>query len=118
MVFPVVMSKYESWTKEDWGLKNWCFQTVVLEKSPKNPLDSKDIKSVNLKGDQPWIFTGRTDTEAEAPILWPANAKGWFIGKDPNAGKDWGQKEKRASEDEMSGYNKYEPGQTPRNGEG
>ena len=81
-------------------------------------MDGKDMKPVNLKGDQPQIFTGRTDIEAEAPILWPPNVKSRLIGKDPDAGKDWGQKEKRASEDEMSGYNKYEPGLTPGDGEG
>ena len=81
-------------------------------------MDGKDMKAVNLKGDQPRIFTGRTDIEAEAPILWPPYVKSRLIGKDPDAVKDWGQKEKRVSEDEMSGYNKYEPGQTPGDGEG
>jgi len=81
-------------------------------------LDGKDMKAVNLKGDQPQIFTGRTDIEAEAPILWPPYVKSRLIGKDPDAGKDWGQKEKRVSEDELSGYNKYEPRQTPGDGEG
>ena len=73
--------------KEDWAPKNWCFQIVVLEKTLDCPLDSKEIKPVNPKGNQPWIFIGRTDAEAEAPILWPPDAKNWFIWKDPDAGK-------------------------------
>ena len=85
--------------KEGWAPKNWCFQTVVLEKTLESPLDSKEIKSVNPKGNQPWIFIGRTD--AEAPILWPPDSKSRLIGKDPDAKKDWGQEEKRATEDEM-----------------
>ena len=86
--------------KEGWVLKNWCFQTVVLEKTLESPLDSKEIKPVNLKGNQPWIFMRRTNDEAEAPILWPPDAKSWLIGKDPDAGKDWGQ-EKGVTENEM-----------------
>ena len=89
--------------KEGWAPKNW-FQTVMLEKTLESPLDSKEIKSVNPKGNQPWIFTGRTDAEAEAPILWSPDAKSWLTGKDPDAGKDWGQEEKRATEDEMIGW--------------
>ena len=85
--------------KESWVSKNWCFWTVVLEKTLESPLDSKEIKQVNLKGNQLWIFIGRTD--AEAPILWSPDAKSWFIGKDPDAGKDWGQEEKGMTEDEM-----------------
>ena len=85
--------------KEGWALKSWCFQTVVLEKTLENPLDSKEIKSVNPKGNQPWIFIGRTD--AEVPILWPSDAKRWLIGKDSDAGKDWGQEEKGVTVDEM-----------------
>ena len=80
--------------EESWALKNWCFQTVVLEKTLESPLDSKEIKPVNPKGNQPWIVIGRTDAEAEAPILWPLDAKNWPIWKDPDTGKDWGQKEK------------------------
>ena len=80
--------------KESWVLKNWCFWTVVLEKTLESPLDSKEIKPVNPKGNQPWIVIGRTDAEAEAPILWPLDAKNWPIWKDPDTGKDWGQKEK------------------------
>ena len=87
--------------KENWVPKNWCFWIVVLEKTPKSPLDSKEIKLVNPKGTQPWIFTVRTDAEAEAPILWPPDAKNWLIGKDYDAGKDWRQKEKRVAEDQM-----------------
>ena len=86
-----------------WGrvLNNWCLWTVVLEKTLENPLDNKEIKSVNPKGNQPWIFIGRTDAEAEAPILWPPDVKSWFIGKYPDAGKYWGQEEKGTTEDEM-----------------
>ena len=86
--------------KEDWVPKKWCFWIVVLEKTLESLLDSK-IKSVSPKGNQAWVFIGRTD--AEASILWPPNAKSQLIGKDPDAGKDWGQKEKRATEDEMVG---------------
>ena len=81
--------------------KNWCLWTVVLEKTPLSPLDSKEIKPVNLNGDQPWIFTERTDTEAEALVFWSSDVNRWLIGKVPDAGKDWVQKEKRESGDEM-----------------
>ena len=87
--------------KESWALKNWCFWTVVLEKTLESPLDCKEIQPVHPKGDQSWIFTGRTDAEAETPILWPPDAKSWLIGKDPDVGKDWGQEEKGTTEDEM-----------------
>ena len=80
--------------KESWGLKNWCFWTVVLEKTLESPLDCKEIQPVHSKGDQSWVFIGRTDIEAETPILWPTDAKNWLIGKDPDTGKDWGQEEK------------------------
>ena len=80
--------------KEGWALKNWCFWTVVLEKTPESPLDSKEIQPVHPKGNQSWIFTGRTDATAEAPILWPPDAKNWLTGRDPDSGKDWGQEEK------------------------
>jgi len=106
---------------EGWMLKNWYFQTVVLEKTLESPLDSKEIKPVNLKGNQPWISIGRTDVEAEAPILWPPDTKSGLIGKDPDAGKDWRQKEKWVAEDEMVGWHhrlhghKFE--QTLRHGE-
>ena len=88
--------------KEGWVAKNWCFPTVLLEKTLESPLNWKEIKPVNPKGNQPWIFIGRTDAEAEAPIFWPPDAKSQLTGKDPDAGKDWGQKEK-AAEDEMVG---------------
>ena len=87
---------------EGWALKNWCFWTVVLEKILESPLGSKEIKPVNPKGNQPWVFLGRTD--AEAPILWPPHAKSWLIGKDPDAGRAWGQEEKGMTEDEMAGW--------------
>ena len=84
--------------KERWALKNWCFWTVVLEKALESPLDCKEIQPVHPKGDQSWVFTGRTDVEAETPILWPPDAKSWLIWKDPD-GKDWGQEEKGMTED-------------------
>ena len=87
--------------KEVWVPKNWCFQIVGLEKTLESPLDCKEIQLVNPKGNQSWIFIGRTDTEVEAPIIWPPDVKSWLIGKNRDAGKDWGQKEKRAAEDEM-----------------
>ena len=86
--------------KEGWVPKNWCFLIVVLEKTLESPLDCKQIKPVSPKGNQPWIFIGRTDVEAETPIFWPPDAKSWLIGKDPDAGKDWKQKEKGTAEDE------------------
>ena len=89
--------------KASWVLKNWCFWTVVLEKSLESPLDCKEIQPVHPKGNQSWIFTGRTDVAAETPIFWPPNAKNWLIGKDPDAGKDWRQ-EKGTTEDEMVGW--------------
>ena len=89
--------------KEAWVLKNWCFQIVVLEKTLESLLNSKEIKPVNPKGDKLWVFIGRTDTKAEAPVLWPPDMKSQFIGKDLVAGKDWGQ-EKGVTEDEMVGW--------------
>ena len=89
--------------KESWVLKNWCFWTVVLEKTLESPLDCKEIKPVNPKGIQSWIFIGRTDAEAEALRLWPPNVKKWLIGEDPDAGKDWRQEEKGMTEDKMVG---------------
>ena len=86
--------------KEGWAPKNWCFWTMVLEKTLESPLDSKEIKPVNPKENQPWIFIGRTDAKAEAPILWPPDAKSLLIGKDPAGGKDWRQ-EKGMTDDEM-----------------
>ena len=90
--------------KESWVMKNWCFWTVVLEKTLESPLDCKEIQLVHPKGDPPCIFIGRTDAGAEAPILWPPDAKNWLIGKDPDAGKDWRQEEKGTTEDEMVGW--------------
>ena len=90
--------------KESWAQKNWCFWTVVLEKTLESPLNCKEIQPVHPKGDQSWVFIGRTDAEAETPILWPPDAKSWLIGKDPDAGKDWGQEEKGMTEDEMVGW--------------
>ena len=91
--------------KESWVLKNWCFWTVVLEKSLESPLDCKEIKPVNTKGNQSWILIGRTD--AEASILWPPDVKKWLLGKDPDAGKDWRQEEKGMTEDEMVGWHHW-----------
>ena len=90
--------------KEGWAPKNWCFWTVVLKKTLKSPLDCKKIQPVHPKGNQSWIFNGRTVAEAEAPILWPPDAKSPLIGKDSDTGKDWGQEEKGATEDEMVGW--------------
>ena len=90
--------------KESWALKNWCSWTVMLEKTPESPLDYEEIQPVNLKGNQSWIFIGRTDAEADAPIPWPPDAKNWFIRKDPDAEKEWRQEEKGTTEDEMVGW--------------
>ena len=107
--------------KESWALKNWCFWTVVLEETLESPLDCEEIKSVHPKGNQSCIFIGRTDAEAETPILWPPDTKKWLIGKDPDAGKDWRQ-EKGTTEDEMVGWhhwlNGYEFGWTQGVGDG
>ena len=102
MVFPVVMYGCKSWTvkkAECWKIDFW---TVVLEKTLESPLDCKEIQPVHSKGDQCWVFFGRTDAEAETPILWPPHVKSWFIGKDPDAGRDWGKEEKGRTEDEMA----------------
>ena len=90
--------------KEDWALKNWCFQIVVLEKTLESPFDSKEITLVNPKGNHSWIFIGRTDAKAETPILWPPDVKSWLIGKDPDAGKERRQEKKETTEDEMVGW--------------
>ena len=90
--------------KESWALKNWCFSTVVLEKTLKSPLDSKEIQPVHPKGNQSWMLIGRTDAEAETSILWPPDARNWLIGKDPDSGKDWRQKEKGTTENELVGW--------------
>ena len=87
--------------KEGWVPKKWCFWIMVLEKTLESHLDYKEIQPVHPKGNQFWIFIGRTDAKAEAPILWPPDAKSWLIGKDPDTGKDWGQKEKEVAEDEL-----------------
>ena len=102
--------------------KNWRFRTVLLEKIPKSPLDSKESQPVHLKENQIWIFIGRTDAEAETPMLWPPYARNWLTGKDPDAGKDWRQEEKGMTEDEMVGwyhwFNGHELGQTLGDSEG
>ena len=104
MVFPVVMYGCESWiTKKAEHQKYWCIWTVVLEKTLESPLNCKEIQPVHPKGNKPWMFIGRTDTESEAPILWPPDVKSWLTGKDPDAGKGWKQKE-GATEDEMVGW--------------
>ena len=104
MIFPVVMYGCELDHKESWVRKNWCFWTAVLEKALENPLDCKEIQTVHPKGNQSWIFIGRTDVKAEAPILWSPDSKSWLTGKDPDAGKDWRQEEKWMTEDEMVGW--------------
>ena len=108
--------------KKAWALKNWCLWTVVLEKTLESPLDSREIKPVNPKGNQPWIFIGRTDAEANSPLLWLPDVKSWLIGKDPDAGKNWRQEEKGMTEGEMVGWhhrlNGYGFEQTPGDGEG
>ena len=104
-VYPIVMYGYESWTTkkaECWRIDD--FWTVMLEKILESPLNFKEFKPVNPKGNQSWIFIGRTDAEAETPILWPPDAKNWLTGKDPDAGKDWRQEEKEIKEDEMVGW--------------
>ena len=105
MVFTVVMYG-RMWAldyRESWAPKNWCFWTVVLEKTFESPLDCKEIQPVHPKGDQSWIFIGKTDAKAETRILWPPDAKNGLIWKDPEAGKDWRQEEKGMTEDEMVG---------------
>ena len=97
--------------KESCVLKNWCFQSLVLEETFESLLDSKEIKPINPKGNQPWLFTGRTDAEVETPILWPPDVKTWLIGKDPDAGKEWRQEEKGMTEDEMVGWHHQLNGQ-------
>ena len=93
--------------KESWALKNWCFWTVVLEKTLESPLDCKETQPVHPIGDQSWVFIGRTDVKAETPTLWPPDGKSWLIWKDPDAGKDWGQEEKGTAEDEMVGWHHW-----------
>ena len=93
--------------KESWVPKNWCFWTVVLEKTLESPLDCKEIQPVHPKGDQSWVFIGRTDVEAATLILWPPDEKSWLIWKDPDVGKDWGQEEKGTAEDEIIGWHNW-----------
>ena len=93
--------------EEGWVLKNWCFWTVVLEKTLECPLDCKEIYLVHSEGDQPWDFFGRNDAKAETPVLWPPHAKSWLIGKDSGAERDWGQEEKGTTEDEMAGWHHW-----------
>ena len=90
--------------EESWEPKNWCFWAVVLEKTLESPLDCKEIQAVHSKGDQLWMFFGRNDAKAETPVLWPPHVKSWVIGKDSDAGRDWGQEEKGTTEDEMAGW--------------
>ena len=123
MVFPVVMCGCESWTiKNAEAQKKWCFWAVVLDKTLESPLDCKEIQPVHPKGDQSWVFIGRTDVETETPVLWPPVAKSWLIGKYPDAGKDWGQEEKGMTEDKMVGWHHQLSGRgfgwTPRVGDG
>ena len=93
--------------EESWVLKNWCFWSVVLGKTLESPLDCKEIQPVHSEGDQPWDFFGRNDVKAETPVLRPPHVKSWLIGKDPDAGRDWGQEEKGTTEDEMAGWHHW-----------
>ena len=122
MVFPVVMYGCELDYKVSWVPKNWCFWTVVLEKSLESSLDCKEFQAVHPKADQSWVFIGRTDGEAETPVFWPPDAKTWLIWKDHDAGKDWGREVKGTTEDEMVGWlhwlNGHGIGWTPGVGDG
>ena len=108
--------------EESWAPKNWCFWTVVLEKSLESPLDCKEMQPVHSKGDQSWVFFGRNEAKAETPVLWPPHGKSWLIGKDSDAGRDWGQEEKGTTEDEMVGWHHRLDGHefewTPGDGDG
>ena len=108
--------------EEGWAPKNWCFWTVLLEKTLESPLDCKEIQPVHSEGDQPWDFFGRDDAKAEAPVLWPPHAKSWLIGKYFDAERDWGQEEKGITEDEMAGWHHWLDGResewNPRDGHG
>ena len=111
-LFKAVFSSGHLWMweldyKESWALKNWCFWTVMLEKTLESPLDCKEIQPVYPKRDQSWVFIGKTDAEAETLILWPPDAKSWLIGKDFDAGRDWGQEEKGTTQDEMAGWHHW-----------
>ena len=124
MVFPVVMYgwMWDLYCEEGWVPKNWCFWTVMLEKTLESPLDCEEIQPVHSEGVQPWDFFGGNDAKAEAPVLWPPHVKSWLIGKDSDAGRDWGQEEKAMTEDEMAGWhhrlNRREFGWTPGVGAG
>ena len=107
-VLPVVIYGCENWTiKKAECQRIWCFWVVVLDRTLESPLDCKEVKPVGPKGNQSWIFIGRTDAEAETPILWPPHAKSWLIEKDPDAGRDWGQEEKGTTEDDMVGWHHW-----------
>ena len=103
-------------------MKNWCFWTVVLEKTLESPLDCKEIRPVHPKGDQSWVFIGKNDSKTETPVLWPPNGKSWLIGKDLDAGRDWGQEKKGTTDDEMAGWHHWLDGResewTPGVGDG
>ena len=118
-VFSSHVLMWELDRKESWVSKNWCFWTVVLDGTLESSLDCKEIKSISPEGNQPWIFSVRTD--AESPILWPADVKNWLIGKDPDAGKDWRKEENGVTEDEMVAWhqqlNGHEFEQAPGDGE-
>ena len=119
MVFPAVMYGCELDCEESWAPKNWCFWTVVLEKTLESPLDCKEIQPVHSKGHQSWVFFGRTDAKAETSILWPPHVKSWLIGKDSDAWRDWEQEEKGTTEDKMAGWHHWlESEWTPGVGDG
>ena len=107
MVFPSHVWMWELNHKESWAENNSCFWTVVLKKTLESPLDCKEIQPVHSKGDQHWVFFGRNDVKAETPVLWPPHAKSWLIGKDSDAGRDWGQEETGTTEDEMAGWHHW-----------
>ena len=113
---------WELYCKEDWAPKNWCFWTVVLEKTLESPMDDKEIQPVHSKGDQSWVFFGRNDAKAETPVVWPPHVKSWLIGKDSDAGRDWGQEQKGMTDDEMVGWHHWLDGResewTPGDGDG
>ena len=90
--------------EENWAPRNWCFWSIVLEKTPESSLNSEEIQPVHPEGDQPWVFFGGNDAKAETPVLWPPHAKSWLIGKDSDTGRDWGQEEKVKTENEMAGW--------------
>ena len=121
MVFSMVMYGCELDCEESWAPKNWCFWTMVLEKTLESPLDCKEIQPVHSEGDQPWDFFGGNDAKAETPALWPPHVKSWLFGKDSDAGRNWGQEEKGSTQDEMAGWHHGLDGResewTPRDGD-